>query len=215
MVGTTMRPELIPHELKDSNFEHSLPVLCKRYLQTYTNLQAENSMLDVGGRADGGANHYAQELSYWVMDYKILNVVGEEHPRFIKGDITNCPQIPDNSIDFVYSSDTFEHISKPWLAAKEITRILKPGGFCFISTLFAWRYHKEPEDYFRYTPFGLISLFEDGMEALESNWDGKNRRGPTGGGMQGDGTANDIVPVDLLGAWRENWRVYYFGKKKK
>lgn len=208
-----MRQEVTPTGLKDSFFDMDMNQLCKKLLPRYGNLSPSSKMLDVGGRANGDS-YYKGEASFWNMDYHILNIAGDEHPKFFKADITNCPEIPSNSFDFIYSSDTFEHISKPWLAAKEITRILKPGGMCYIITLFSWRYHKAPEDYFRYTPFGLISLFDE-LEALEANWDAKNRRGPDGIGLQGDGTANDLVPTDVMGAWRENWRVFYFGKKNK
>ena len=203
-----------PTELNDANFSDDLNVLGKRLLDRYGgHLDKNNKMLAVGDFADTIRMDVEGNSNYWQMDYHVLNIEGELHPKFIKADITNCPEIPDNSFDFIYSQDTFEHINKPWLAAGEIARILKPRGLCYIITLFAWRYHKAPEDYFRYTPFGLMALFEGLLMHKEANWDGKNRRGPNGIGMQGDGTANDKVPEDMLGAWRENWRCYYLGQK--
>lgn len=209
-----MRPELTPTQLADASFNEDLNVLGQRLIKKYGKFSIYSSkMLEVGAFADHRLDILGNE-NFWSLEYHAMNLEGQVHPRVIIGDITNCPQIPDNSFDFIYSLDCFEHINKPWLAAKEITRILKPGGLAYIITLFAWRYHKAPEDYFRYTPFGLISIF-DGLEALEANWDGKNRRGLNGIGTQGDGTANDIVPVDMLGAWRENWRVFYLGRKNE
>lgn len=206
-----------PNSLFDAHFEKDLNVLGRELITAYIGIGEPGvpkpKMLDVGAFADTHRLDVLGNQNYWDSDYYVLNLEGDEHPKFIKGDICNCPQIPDNSFDIVYSQDTFEHIDKPWLAAKEIARILKPRGVAYIVTLFAWRYHQAPEDYFRYTPFGLASLFDGMLMHLEGNFDGKNRRGLNGIGTQGDGDANDKVPEDMLGAWRENWRVYYLGQK--
>ena len=207
----------LPRGLQDANYDQDLNELGKMMIRKYSGTMGDigqNKMLDIGAFADKDRIDIEGNSKYWLdMDYHVLNLEGDPHPKFIKADITNCPQIPSNSFDFIYTQDTFEHIDKPWKAASEMIRILKPGGLIYVITLFAWRYHKAPEDYFRYTPWGLMSLF-DGLRHCETNWCGKMRRGPNGMGMQGDGLANDIVPEDMLGAWRENWRVYYMGKKK-
>jgi SAM-dependent methyltransferase len=39
----------------------------------------------------------------------------------------------DESFDLVVSSDIFEHIRRPWLAFKEIRRVLRKGGFHIFS----------------------------------------------------------------------------------
>jgi SAM-dependent methyltransferase len=105
--------------------------------------------------------------------------------------------------DAVYSNNVFEHLRRPWVAAKNIVALLKPGGICITITPFSLRYHESPADYFRYTHTGLASLFEDAgdIDILESGYDIVGRRN----NWQGMGKANDIVPLDSFGAWRENW----------
>ena len=39
-----------------------------------------------------------------------------------------CLSFPENSLDIVLSSDVFEHVSDPYLAHREIYRVLRPGG---------------------------------------------------------------------------------------
>ena len=68
----------------------------------------------------------------------------------IYGDICDCPQIPDESYDIVFSTSVFEHIKEPWKAAKECVRITKKGGINVHLTLFSWRYHPVPVDCFVY-----------------------------------------------------------------
>ncbi|MCB0705615.1 MAG: methyltransferase domain-containing protein [Saprospiraceae bacterium] len=50
---------------------------------------------------------------------------------------------PDNSFDFILSIDVMEHVGKPARMLEEITRVLKPGGYAFISFPqydFPWTY---------------------------------------------------------------------------
>lgn len=144
-------------------------------------------------------------------DYCILDIEDFESDdpsiEYVIGDITNCPNIPDNSYDVVISVDVFEHVNRPWLAASEISRILRPGGLSYTSTLFAWRFHPVPIDYWRFTPDCLQFLFSE-LDTIECDFDTVERRRD----VRGRGK-RDRVPVDALGGFRENWRVYHVGRK--
>lgn len=75
---------------------------------------------------------------------------------------------PDNSFDSVISTQVFEHLARPIDAAKEMYRVLKPGGHALASVPQTNELHEEPHDYFRYTNHGLKILFEDaGFTILE------------------------------------------------
>ena len=99
-----MRPEVTPLGLKDSHFDMDMNQLCKKLLPRYGSFDTSSKMLDIGGRANDDS-YYKGECQFWNMDYHILNIVGKAHPKFFKADITNCPEIPNNSFDFIYSSD--------------------------------------------------------------------------------------------------------------
>jgi SAM-dependent methyltransferase len=107
--------------------------------------------------------------------------------------------------DVVYSNNVFEHLRRPWAAAGTILGLLKPGGACITIAPFSLRYHESPEDHFRYTHTGLVALFEEHapVHTVVTGYDITGRRN----NWQGLGTAQDIVPVDEFGAWRENWFV--------
>lgn len=67
----------------------------------------------------------------------------------------------DNTFDFVYSLAVFEHLHSPWVAAKEIFRVLKPGGKVYILTAFMQHMHGYPDHYFNMTTMGLRRIFSD------------------------------------------------------
>jgi len=115
------------------------------------------------------------------------------------------------AFDVIYSNNVFEHLRKPWIAAQNILGLLKKDGICVTIVPFAQRYHEDPGDYFRYTPTGITSLFEDlgPVQLLAAGFDIRARRYD----WQGGGDANDTVPVDRFGAWRETWYTLVILKK--
>ena len=145
-------------------------------------------------------------------EYFDLNLKNSDITNTIIADITSCKdQISDESFDIVFSSDVFEHIKRPWLAAEEIHRILKPGGLAFTFTLWSWRNHPCPIDYWRFSPECLEFLFSN-LTCLEKGYDLSQRR-RNNMGFWGNG--RDSVPIDFFGGWRENWACYHIGVKNK
>jgi SAM-dependent methyltransferase len=111
----------------------------------------------------------------------------------------------------VYSNNVFEHLRRPWIAARNVYSLLQPGGVGITVVPFSQRYHESPGDYFRYTHEGLRSLFEDAgpIEVLRAGYDILGRRND----WQGTGNARDTVPVDEFGAWRETWFTFFAFRK--
>lgn len=142
--------------------------------------------------------------------YADLNLAASDIPHTIVADITDCRnEVADASFDLVVSSDVFEHIDRPWLAAAEIGRILRPGGVVVTHTLWSWRNHPCPIDYWRYSAECLEFLFAD-LEVLESGYDLSQRRVDQPGFWP---SGRDSVPVDALGGWREHWTVYCVARR--
>ncbi len=142
----------------------------------------------------------------------------QESSRIMQGDLCD-PAFVDNSgfsdgfAAFVYSNNVFEHLRRPWIAAKNLYRVLQPGGVCLTVVPFAQRYHESPGDYFRYTHSGIEALFQDAgpIETLLAGYDIMGRRN----NWQGGGKAKDIVPVDAFGAWRETWFTVHAFRKPR
>jgi SAM-dependent methyltransferase len=142
--------------------------------------------------------------------YRDLDIEAVDIPDTIVADITDCRvQVPDDSVDLVISCDVLEHIARPWLAAAEIARILRPGGVVVTRTVWAWRNHPCPIDYWRFSAECLEFLFAP-LECLEKGYDLSERRADNPGFWS---NGADSVPVDALGGFRENWAVYSVHRK--
>lgn len=79
-----------------------------------------------------------------------------EYPEF---DI--CVDRLRERFDLIIAEQVFEHIRHPSWAARNVYRMLKPGGKFVISTPFLVRYHPLPTDYWRWTKPGLACFLED------------------------------------------------------
>jgi SAM-dependent methyltransferase len=142
---------------------------------------------------------------YRDMDIDVMDI-----PGTVIADITDCrAHVPDESVDLVLSCDVFEHIDRPWLAAAEIARILRPGGIAITRTVWAWRNHPCPIDFWRFSPECLEFIFEP-LECLEKGYDLSERRADYPGFWTDGG---DSVAVDAFGGFRENWAVYSVHRK--
>lgn len=91
-----------------------------------------------------------------------VDVVGD-----ICGDFEKIASaLGDQRFGFVICSHVLEHTRKPWVAAENITRLLRPGGHCFLAVPWVQAYHGYPRDYWRFSFHGLIELFP-GIEMLD------------------------------------------------
>lgn len=80
---------------------------------------------------------------------------------------------PD-SFDAIISVSVYEHLQRPWIAAMELAKVLKPGGEALIYTHFAFPVHGYPCDYFRFTKDGLQTIFLDaGLEIVASDYENR------------------------------------------
>jgi SAM-dependent methyltransferase len=80
-------------------------------------------------------------------------------PEWI-ADLTAMPQVPRARFDTVVCHQVLEHVRDPMAAARELARVLRPGGTAIVSVPHLSRRHELPHDYFRFTPEGLGWLLQ-------------------------------------------------------
>ena len=78
----------------------------------------------------------------------------------------------DAAFDTVFSIAVLEHCKRPWVAIRELRRVLRPGGHLLLSLPFIQPAHANPDDYFRFTAEGMRELAGDaGLTVLETGPD--------------------------------------------
>jgi len=74
----------------------------------------------------------------------------------------------NETYDSALCSEVLEHVFEPNLFLKEINRVMKKNGVIIFTLPFIWDEHEQPQDYARYTSFGLKYILEkENFEVLE------------------------------------------------
>lgn len=116
---------------------------------------ADGLVLDCGcGRRQ---TYFHNVINYEIVDYDTTDVIGVGEKLPFK----------DNTFDAVISIAVLEHVRDPFICAKEISRVLKPGGELLCSIPFMQPYHGYPHHYFNTTHQGIQRLFEDELNIGE------------------------------------------------
>ena len=106
------------------------------------------TVLNVGG---GPHRYRAGDVALNLDAFRNVDVVGDAHA------------IPflDGSFDSVFSVAVLEHVRNPWTVAREMVRVLRPGGLLYAEAPFIFFFHGYPNDFTRFTREGMRQLFGD------------------------------------------------------
>jgi SAM-dependent methyltransferase len=77
----------------------------------------------------------------------------------IRADLEHIP-LSRGSVDCILCMVVLEHTQNPGRVICEFARILKPEGKLVMVVPFLWEEHQAPHDYYRFTRYGVRSLFE-------------------------------------------------------
>lgn len=155
------------------NKEFNPPITHSRYFIRQAILNGISEFIPkLKGRIlDFGCGSKPYESLFKVEEYIGLDFKGEGHSHKnehidIFYDGKTIP-LDDRTIDAIFSSEVLEHIFNPNEILQEFNRVLKSNGKVLISCPFVWNEHEVPNDYARYTQFGLKHLFEsNGFEII-------------------------------------------------
>lgn len=110
--------------------------------------------LDIGCSNSPYSKFFPNRIGLDMNRGKEVDVVGDAHNQPFK----------DNEFDIILCTEVLEHLSEPKMAISEMRRLLKQNGKLLLTTRFIFPLHDTPQDYYRYTIYGLRELFKTGWK---------------------------------------------------
>jgi SAM-dependent methyltransferase len=104
--------------------------------------------LDIGAQNSPYAPHFPRRIALDLRQGAGVHLRADAHA---------LPFV-DRSFDVVLCTEVLEHLIEPQRGIDEMFRVLKPGGQLLLTTRFLFPIHDAPDDYFRYTKYGLRHL---------------------------------------------------------
>jgi SAM-dependent methyltransferase len=111
--------------------------------------RGEGLTLHLGAGASARRHPNCVELEHRI--FRHTDVVGDAHALPFRDDV----------FDRVFAFNVFEHLREPALAAREIHRVLRPGGAVVLHTAFLQPLHEAPHHYYNATEFGVREWFRE------------------------------------------------------
>ncbi|MBU1255488.1 class I SAM-dependent methyltransferase [Patescibacteria group bacterium] len=118
------------------------------FIQKY---KSDGLTLDIGCSNSPYIKYFPNRVGLDIQDGPNVDIVADIHKL----------PFEDEKFDNILCTEVLEHLHSPHIAIAEMKRVLKPGGKLILSTRFIFPLHEVPNDYYRYTKYGLKYLFKD------------------------------------------------------
>lgn len=142
---------LLPSPTAEAGHHITRFVMYERIRQFFATSEHQGRVLEVSG--DKGA--------VWAMfDPTKIEYVSTD-PSLV--DVQDLPY-GDAEFDYVICDQVIEHVRDPFMAVKELHRVLKSGGWLVLATAFMDPIHERGDnttDFWRFTPRGLALILQD------------------------------------------------------
>ena len=130
--------------------------ITRKNLEGFLKANATNdSVLDLGA-GKVATNHSYTE---YFPNRHTVDIDPARQPDTV-ADIHELP-FDDESYGTVLCTEVLEHCRDPKVAIGEMKRVLKTDGRLILTTRFVYPLHDVPNDYWRFTKYGLEELFKD------------------------------------------------------
>lgn len=113
-------------------------------------------VLDIGSGNSSYGKFFPNRISVDIDPKRKPDIIADFH---------NLP-FKNGEAGIVLTTEVFEHLKDPRKAVEEIKRVLKDKGLVILTTRFVFPIHDAPNDFWRFTKYGLRELFKD-FEIIE------------------------------------------------
>jgi SAM-dependent methyltransferase len=127
----------------------------------YDGVKRNAAMLS-GRMLDFGCGNKPYQDLFYVREYIGMDIenIAHDHSNENVDVFYDGKHIPfdDSSFDSVFATEVFEHVFNLDEILSEINRVMKKDGRLLITLPFVWYQHEKPNDFARYTEFGISHL---------------------------------------------------------
>ncbi len=116
------------------------------------------TILDVGSGDACYKTVFHQSNIFYALDYPATNKKYRVRPN-VFADARYLP-VADESLDVVLLFEVLEHVEAPEKVLNEIWRVLRFGGEFYMSVPFIYPIHDAPNDYWRFTVYGVKTVLK-------------------------------------------------------
>ena len=111
----------------------------------------DKRVLDIGAGGSSYDKYFPNRVTIDIDPLRNPDIVADAHSLPFK----------DGEFEYVLCTEVLEHLKNPVVAIKEMKRVLTEGGMVILTTRFVYPIHDSPNDYWRFTKYGLLELFND------------------------------------------------------
>lgn len=111
----------------------------------------DTSVLDIGAGGSVYGKYFPNRISVDIDPLRNPDIIADAHALPFK----------DGEYVFILCTEVLEHLKNPQVAIREMSRVLDHGGVLLLTTRFVYPIHDSPNDYWRFTKYGLQELFSD------------------------------------------------------
>lgn len=138
--------------------------ITRKNLESFLSRYATNKrVLDIGSGGSSYDRFFPNRLTVDIDPDRKPDVVADAHSLPFK----------DGEFQVVLSTEMLEHVKDPFKVESEMRRVLVPQGILILTTRFVFPLHDTPNDYWRFTKYGLMQLFRE-WEFIEIQAETKN-----------------------------------------
>jgi SAM-dependent methyltransferase len=135
--------------------------LVSERLASFAKQTPENSLVLDAGAGECRYAPFFRAHRYLALDSSIGDKTWDYSRLDVIGDLEHIP-LPPGMFDAVISIVVLEHTREPQRVVEEMARIIRPGGRLFLVVPNQWEVHQAPNDFFRFTQYGVTHLMTAG-----------------------------------------------------
>jgi SAM-dependent methyltransferase len=119
---------------------------------------------------DAGAGDCFYKAFFKHSNYHSTDLAQNNRPISFISDVSSLP-IANGKYDLILCTQVLEHVQEPDVVLNEFYRVLRPAGQLWLTAPLYFEEHEIPNDYFRFTQFGIRYLMKKaGFQVKQLEW---------------------------------------------